>query len=52
MNGAESLFIFDAFEFLYLGFPTRDIGGQFRAFFSDQGADFSRRQSSVLACCI
>ena len=40
MNGAESLFILDAFEFLYFGFPTRDIGGQFRAFFSGQGAGF------------
>src|SRR5262245_4847893 len=39
VNGLESLLIFDAFEFFDFGFPTRDVGSQFRAFFGGQGAD-------------
>src|SRR5262245_45418255 len=39
MNGVESLLTFDVFEFFYFGFPTRDVGGQFRALFGGQGAD-------------
>src|SRR5262245_2305774 len=39
MNGLESVLIFDAFESFDFGRPTRDVGGQFRAFFGGQSAD-------------
>ena len=39
MNGLESLLTFDVFKSFDFGFPTRDVGGQFRAFFGGQWAD-------------
>ena len=39
MNGFESLLTLEVFEFVDFVFPTRDVDGQFRAFFGRQEAD-------------